>query len=61
VTRLPRPTRSVDLERLLDTLLVFAVGMILVIRMQLWPTNYLQLGGRGLHIAHLLWGGSSEC
>ena len=21
-----------------------------------WLTNYPQLGGRGLHIAHLLWG-----
>jgi hypothetical protein len=28
-----------------------------VIRTQLWLTNYPQLGGRGLHIAHLLWGG----
>ena len=31
--------------------------MILVIRTQLWLTNYPQLGGGGLHIAHLLWGG----
>ena len=57
MTRLPRPTRSIDLQRLLDTLLVFAVGTILVIRTQLWLTNYPQLGGHGLHIAHLLWGG----
>ncbi len=57
MARLPRPTRTVDLERLLDTLLVFAVGTILVIRTQLWLTNYPQLGGHGLHIAHLLWGG----
>jgi hypothetical protein len=57
VIRLPRPTRTVDLERLLDTLLVFAVGTILIIRTQLWLTNYPQLGGHGLHIAHLLWGG----
>ena len=28
-----------------------------MIRTQLWLTNYPQLGGRGLHIAHLLWGG----
>jgi pimeloyl-ACP methyl ester carboxylesterase len=57
VSRFPRPTRSVDLERMLDTLLIFAVATILVIRTQLWLTNYPQLGGHGLHIAHLLWGG----
>ena len=34
-----------------------AVTTILVIRTQLWLTNYPQLGGHGLHIAHLLWGG----
>jgi hypothetical protein len=43
--------------RLLDTTLVCAVATILVVRTQLWLTNYPQLGGRGLHIAHLLWGG----
>ncbi len=42
---------------LLDTVLVCAVGTILVIRTQLWLTNYPQLGGHGLHIAHMLWGG----
>lgn len=31
--------------------------MILIIRTQLWLTNYPQLGGSGLHIAHLLYGG----
>ncbi len=30
---------------------------MLVIRTQLWATNYPQLGGHGLHIAHLLYGG----
>ncbi|MEZ5155713.1 MAG: hypothetical protein R2718_06355 [Solirubrobacterales bacterium] len=40
-----------------ETFLVSAVTMILVIRTQLWLTNYPQLGGSGLHIAHLLWGG----
>lgn len=43
--------------RLLDTVLVCAVSTILIVRTQLWLTNYPQLGGRGLHIAHLLWGG----
>ena len=43
--------------RLLDTTLVCAVATILIVRTQLWLTNYPQLGGKGLHIAHLLWGG----
>src|SRR5919201_580291 len=51
------PVRSVEMTRLLDTVLVAAVGTILVVRTQLWLTNYPQLGGHGLHIAHLLWGG----
>jgi len=50
-------TRTVDMPQLLDTLLVCAVGTILIIRTQLWLSNYPQLGGHGLHIAHLLWGG----
>jgi hypothetical protein len=43
--------------RLLDTLLLTAITTVLLVRTQLWLTNYPQLGGRGLHIAHLLWGG----
>jgi hypothetical protein len=30
---------------------------ILVVRTDLYLTNYPQVGGHGLHIAHLLWGG----
>ena len=37
--------------------MISAIGMILVIRLQLWATNYPKLGGGKLHIAHLLWGG----
>jgi hypothetical protein len=40
-----------------DTVLVCAVVTILIIRLQLAITNYPQLGGGKLHIAHLLWGG----
>lgn len=49
--------RSSEYARLQETLLITAVATILVIRTQLWLTNYPQLGGGGLHIAHLLWGG----
>jgi len=46
-----------DAVQKLEWFLISAVVMILVIRTQLWLTNYPQLGGNGLHIAHLLWGG----
>jgi hypothetical protein len=49
--------RNVEIGNLLDTLLISAIFTILIIRLQLWATNYPQLGGHGLHIAHLLWGG----
>ena len=52
-----RPVRSIDIGPLQDAFLVSAVVMILLIRLQLWATNYPQLGGGKLHIAHLLWGG----
>jgi hypothetical protein len=52
-----RPTPRADFGSLHETLLIAGVTTILVIRTQLWLTNYPQLGGHGLHIAHLLWGG----
>jgi hypothetical protein len=55
--RLRSAPRSADFGSLHETLLITAVATILVIRTQLWLTNYPQLGGHGLHIAHLLWGG----
>ncbi|MBX5439944.1 MAG: hypothetical protein IRZ32_00300 [Solirubrobacteraceae bacterium] len=51
------PTRDADAIALLETFLVSGVATVLVIRTQLWATNYPQLGGHGLHIAHLLYGG----
>jgi len=50
-------TRAYDVGPLLDTIMICGIGTILVIRTQLWLTNYPQLGGHGLHIAHMLWGG----
>ncbi len=49
--------RNVDFGQLQETFLICGVTTILVIRTQLWLTNYPQLGGAGLHIAHLLYGG----
>ena len=51
------PARSVDIGGLQDAFLISSVTTILVVRSELWLTNYPQLGGGKLHIAHLLWGG----
>jgi hypothetical protein len=48
--------RAADAD-LLDTFLICAVATIVVIRIFLEATGYPQLGGGGLHIAHVLWGG----
>ena len=45
------------MTHLLDTFLICAVLTILIVRTELYLTNYPQVGGHGLHIAHLLWGG----
>src|SRR3979409_2813948 len=52
-----QPARHIQLGELQDTFLISAVAMILIIRLQLFLTNYPSLGGGKLHIAHLLWGG----
>jgi hypothetical protein len=52
-----RAVRHSEFGDLQEIFLVSAIATILVIRTQLWATNYPQLGGSGLHIAHLLWGG----
>jgi hypothetical protein len=54
---LTRQPLTSDFATLHELLLISSVTTILVIRTQLWLTNYPQLGGRGLHIAHLLYGG----
>jgi hypothetical protein len=49
--------RNADLGMLHESFFIAAVATIVCIRTQLWLTHYPQLGGHGLHIAHLLWGG----
>jgi hypothetical protein len=51
------PLRNIHVGSLLETFLVAAVLSILGIRVFLELTGYPQLGGNGLHIAHMLWGG----
>lgn len=54
---LQRAPRNANLGRLHLTFFVAAITTELGIRTQLYLTHYPQLGGHGLHIAHLLWGG----
>lgn len=42
---------------ILEDFLISAVASVLVIRFFLIIFNYPQIGGNGLHIAHMLWGG----
>jgi hypothetical protein len=53
----PRAPRNAEFGSLLETFLIAGIATVLIIRTQLWLTHYPQLGGGGLHIAHLLWGG----
>ncbi|TMC39972.1 MAG: hypothetical protein E6J25_11655 [Chloroflexi bacterium] len=58
----PRPhpffIRNLDAGQLLETFLVSAVAAVLAVRFLLGLTGYPRLGGAGLHIAHMLWGGA---
>ncbi len=49
--------RDLEAEHFLELFLVAAVASVLGIRAYLELTNYPQIGGNGLHIAHVLWGG----
>ena len=49
--------RSFDVGQRQDLFLIAAVTTVIVIRLQLWITNYPSLSPGKLHIAHLLWGG----
>jgi hypothetical protein len=49
--------RDSDADEAIELLLFIAVATILAIRGFLRLTGYPQLGGGGLHIAHMLWGG----
>ena len=60
----PRPAfghlhvvRNIDSGILLERFLVAAVSSLLILRFYLELTGFPQVGGNGLHIAHMLWGG----
>ena len=49
--------RNVDAGDLIEMMLVVAVTTIVIIRIILELSGYAKLGGGGLHIAHVLYGG----
>ncbi len=55
--RAPRPIRNVNAGDLIEMMLVVAVTTIVIIRIILELSGYPKLGGGGLHIAHVLYGG----
>jgi hypothetical protein len=56
-TRARWPARDADLGALSEIFFVSGVVSLLLTRFYLALTGFPQLGGEGLHIAHLLWGG----
>ena len=55
--RKPQVLISADAGDRMELMLVAAIATVLGIRAFLAATGYPQVGGSGLHIAHLLWGG----
>jgi hypothetical protein len=51
------PPRNVQAPALMERFLVSAVVAVLLIRAYLSATGFPQIGGHGLHIAHMLFGG----
>lgn len=49
--------RNEDFPLQVEMYLVCSAVTILLIRVGLYATGYPQLGGNGIHIAHMLWGG----
>lgn len=57
IRKLPLVVRDAEGGRNAERFFVAAVATLLGIRALLAATGYPQLGGRHLHIAHMLWGG----
>jgi hypothetical protein len=49
--------RNLDDESFFETFLVSGIAAILLLRFYLYVTGFPQVGGKGLHVAHTLWGG----
>lgn len=49
--------RDIEIVQLVDTFFVSAATSLLGVRLYLYLAGYPTVGGGGLHIAHMLWGG----
>ncbi len=57
ITLIPRTSINLESIKLLEYFLISSVTSLLIIRLYLTLTGFPQIGGNGLHIAHMLWGG----
>lgn len=57
ISNLQTSSKFGDKVNLLDLFVLSSVLTIIIIRLFLEITGYPQIGGNGLHIAHMLWGG----
>jgi hypothetical protein len=55
--RLPIVVQNVEAHLNFERFIVSAAATLLAVRIYLEATGYPQVGGNGLHIAHMLWGG----
>lgn len=49
--------RNISYKHLIEIFLVSSISTLVLVRFFLELTNYPRIGGAGLHIAHMLWGG----
>lgn len=48
--------RSIDVVSLIDVFMMSAISSLMLVRLYLFLAGYPQVGGGGLHIAHMIWG-----
>ncbi|MGH2634070.1 MAG: hypothetical protein ACRDG3_11725, partial [Tepidiformaceae bacterium] len=48
--------RSTDVVSLIDLFMMSAISSLMLVRLYLFVAGYPQVGGGGLHIAHMIWG-----
>lgn len=53
----PLLLRDTDVVALIDTFVVSAITSLMAVRLYLFLAGYPRIGGGGLHIAHMIWGG----
>lgn len=49
--------RDIEVGNLIDAFVVSAVSSLMLVRLYLFLAGYPKIGGGGLHVAHMIWGG----